>query len=89
MRRRPAYVNGAQVQLRFFLNPFACRAEEEEIGSLTFSECSMWRLGRTNDEGWYAGLVTSFSIFEMRLSSASGIASMKPIAIIRLGTAVF
>jgi hypothetical protein len=48
-------VNGSQVRLEFFLNPFAYQAEEEEIGCVRFSECSMWRLGPTNDEGWHAG----------------------------------
>ena len=48
-------VNGSQVRLKFFLNPFAYPAEEGEMGCLAFSECSMWRLGSTNDEGWYAG----------------------------------
>jgi hypothetical protein len=47
--------SGSQVQLKFFLNPFAYDAEEEEMGCVTFSECLMWRLGSTNDDGWYAG----------------------------------
>lgn len=48
-------VSASQVRLKFFLNPFAHHAKEEEVGCLTFSDCSMWRLGSTNDEGWYAG----------------------------------
>jgi hypothetical protein len=48
-------VNGPQLRLGFFLNPFAYDAEQEEAGCLTFGECAMWRLGPANDEGWYAG----------------------------------
>jgi len=43
------------VQLTFFLNPFAYDAEEEEIARLSFVDSSIWRLGSTNDEGWYRG----------------------------------
>lgn len=49
------HVGASRVQLSFFLNPFAYEAEEEEIGCLTFENCSTWRLGPTNDEGWYLG----------------------------------
>ena len=48
-------VSGSTVSLTFFLNPWAYRAEKDERGCLTFEQCSMWRLGPTNDEGWYAG----------------------------------
>jgi hypothetical protein len=48
-------VNGTTVRLTFFLNPWAYQAVEEERGSLAFSQCSLWRLGSTNDEGWDAG----------------------------------
>lgn len=48
-------VKGTTVQLTFFLNPWAYEAGEEENGSLIFEQCSLWRLGSTNDEGWYAG----------------------------------
>lgn len=48
-------VGGATVRLTFFLNPWADEAEEDERGRLTFEHCSIWRLGATNDEGWYAG----------------------------------
>ena len=48
-------VTGSQVRLMFVLNPWAYEAEEEEKGCLTFKQCSMWRLGATNDEGWYRG----------------------------------
>jgi hypothetical protein len=47
---------GGQVQVRFYLNhqrfdTFA----EDQIGVLTFENCTRWRLGSTNDEGWYMG----------------------------------
>lgn len=48
-------VSGSTVRLTFFLNPWAYEAEEDEKGCLTFEQCSIWRLGSTNDEGWYAG----------------------------------
>lgn len=48
-------VSRSKVQLTFFLNSRAYEAQEEERGCLTFELCSMWRLGSTNDEGWYAG----------------------------------
>jgi len=48
-------VSGTTVRLTFFLNPWAYEADEDEKGCLTFEQCSMWRLGATNDEGWYAG----------------------------------
>lgn len=48
-------VSGTTVRLTFFLNPWAYMAEEDERGYLTFEQCSLWRLGTTNDEGWYAG----------------------------------
>ena len=48
-------VRGTTVRLTFFLNQWDYMAGEEEKGRLTFEQCSMWRLGATNDEGWYAG----------------------------------
>lgn len=48
-------VSGSTVRLTFYLNPWAYVAEECEIGSLVFERCAMWRLGPTNDEGWFAG----------------------------------
>jgi len=49
---------GSQVQLTFFLKPserWGYDAEEGELARLTFDECARWRLGETNDEGWYLG----------------------------------
>ena len=48
-------VSGGTLQLDFFLNPFAYDAEEEEIARIVFEKCTLWRLGATNDEGWYRG----------------------------------
>ena len=48
-------ITGSTVHLTFFLNPWAYEAKEKDKGCLTFEQCSMWRLGSTNDEGWYAG----------------------------------
>lgn len=42
--------------LRFYLNAFIYSDyEEEDIGSLEFDNCYMYRLGATNDEGFYKG----------------------------------
>jgi len=47
---------GSTVVFRFTLNPWAFpEFPEGSVGSLTFSGCSRWRLGDTNDEGWYLG----------------------------------
>jgi hypothetical protein len=44
------------IVLRFYLNPWLYpRFLEEEVGALIFVGCSRWRLGPTNDEGWYMG----------------------------------
>jgi hypothetical protein len=48
-------VAGSQVRLRFFLNPFIYKAEQWEIAWLIFDDCSAWRLGKTNMDGWYFG----------------------------------
>jgi len=48
--------DGADVVLRFFLNPFQFKQfQEEDVGGLRFSDCVRYRLGPTNDEGWYRG----------------------------------
>ena len=42
--------------LTFRVNPFQFRDfEENEIGILRFVRCERYRLGSTNDEGWYLG----------------------------------
>lgn len=48
-------VSGRTVRLTFYLNPSAYQAGKKERGCLTFEQCSLWRLGATNDEGWYVG----------------------------------
>ncbi len=47
--------NGSTLTLTFFLNHMVYQAREEEIGQLTFEQCSIWRLGAANDEGWFKG----------------------------------
>ncbi|MFD1703866.1 hypothetical protein ACFSCV_12715 [Methylopila henanensis] len=48
-------VEGSWVRLEFYLNHHAYAASEEEVGRLSFQNSSAWRLGSTNDEGWYLG----------------------------------
>jgi len=48
-------VNCSEVTVQFLLNPFQFEADEDELGLLTFMGCSEWRLGSTNDHGWYLG----------------------------------
>jgi len=48
-------VNGDRVELSFLLNPWAFDAAEGDVGRLRFQGCTRWRLGPTNDEGWYRG----------------------------------
>ncbi len=48
-------VAGSAVSLAFYLNHQAYPAEVEEVGRIIFSQCAAWRLGPTNDEGWYLG----------------------------------
>jgi hypothetical protein len=47
---------GDDLQLRFFLNAFAFEEfHAGELGILRFENVAKYRLGRTNDEGWYRG----------------------------------
>jgi hypothetical protein len=48
-------IEAGMISLSFFLNPWAYEADEEEVGILSFGDCRSWRLGATNDEGWYSG----------------------------------
>ena len=51
-----ARVDGKDVILQFDVNPFQFREfNENEKGVLRFVNCSRFRLGGTNDEGWYIG----------------------------------
>jgi hypothetical protein len=45
-----------KLSLRFYLNPFMYNEVEEDTkAELLFSDCYMFRLGPTNDEGFYRG----------------------------------
>ena len=49
-------VLGGDVVIRFLLNPFQfTNFAEDDEGLLRFINCSRYRLGSTNDEGWYRG----------------------------------
>ena len=49
-------VDGCDVLLRFFVNAFCFpEFEDGELGILRFVNCERFRLGSTNDEGWYRG----------------------------------
>ena len=51
-----AIVNGRNLELTFYLNHFIFEQfEEEQMGRIEFSNVTRYRLGRTNDEGWYRG----------------------------------
>lgn len=48
-------LSGQALRLSFDLNPWAFRAHDGERAELLFADCARWRLGSTNDEGWYRG----------------------------------
>ncbi len=49
-------VNGSDVILSFVMNhQLFPEFAECSVGSLLFRNCSRYRLGATNDEGWYLG----------------------------------
>jgi hypothetical protein len=49
-------VEGGDVVLSFFLNPFQFpQFQDGDQGRLRFVSCRCYRLGPTNDEGWYRG----------------------------------
>jgi len=49
-------VEGQDVVVSFFMNPFQFpQFKQEDVGRLRFSSCGRYRLGPTNDEGWYLG----------------------------------
>ncbi|MCR9240810.1 MAG: hypothetical protein NXH87_05465 [Rhodobiaceae bacterium] len=51
-----AQISGADVTVKFLLNIFLYPIfQEGETGSIIFKNCSKYRLGETNDEGWYLG----------------------------------
>src|SRR5215813_4031407 len=49
-------VEGDDILLCFYVNPFQFKEfSEDEVGFLRFVKCVRYRLGPTNDEGWYHG----------------------------------
>ena len=49
-------IAGGEVLVTFLMNPFKFKEfTPEDIGRLRFSSCHRYRLGPTNDEGWYRG----------------------------------
>lgn len=49
-------VDGKDLLLRFGLNSFVfSKFREEDLGEIRFSDCWRYRLGPTNDEGWFRG----------------------------------
>ncbi len=48
-------VEGSIVTLSFLVNPFQFDFEEETRAQLSFEGCWRYRLGPTNDEGWWRG----------------------------------
>ncbi|MCB1279872.1 hypothetical protein [Prosthecobacter sp.] len=48
--------DGSDLILRFYLNPFQFpQFDEEDIGIIRFENCTRYRFGTVNDEGWYRG----------------------------------
>jgi hypothetical protein len=49
-------MDGEDILLHFEMNPFKfSEFEEGDVGTLRFVRCDRYRLGSTNDEGWYQG----------------------------------
>jgi hypothetical protein len=49
-------IDGDRLVLTFYLNPWIFPAfKPGDVGELTFSNCWRYRLGPTNDEGWWRG----------------------------------
>ncbi len=49
-------VEGGDAILTFLMNPFQFpQFNPEDMGRLRFVSCQRYRLGATNDEGWYLG----------------------------------
>src|SRR5438046_391467 len=47
---------GADLEMTFLLNDFQFKQYHEvDIGTIRFENCWRYRLGATNDEGWYRG----------------------------------
>ena len=48
-------IEADDVLLSFLLNPFIFDLGPKDVGVVRFRNCSRYRLGATNDEGWYRG----------------------------------
>ena len=49
-------VDGRDIVVSFLMNPFQFpQFSSEDVGKLRFTSCHRYRLGATNDEGWYRG----------------------------------
>jgi hypothetical protein len=49
-------VSGSSLILLFYVNPWAYEGFfEGEMIKIIFSGCGRYRIGSTNDEGWYRG----------------------------------
>src|SRR4051794_1228603 len=49
-------VEATNIILRFYINPFQFKEfKQDELAYLRFVNCTRYRLGPTNDEGWYLG----------------------------------
>ena len=49
-------VVGRDLRLHFYLNPFQYpKFKRNDVGIVRFRMCARYRLGETNDEGWYRG----------------------------------
>jgi len=64
------------LSLSFLVNPLAYEGfEEGQKSELHFFGCSTWRLGPTNDEGWYSGICRFSNVAPL------GVSSMKSVVI--------
>jgi len=49
-------LDNGSVKLTFYVNAFQFESfDEDEVATLTFSNVHKYRMGPTNDEGWYRG----------------------------------
>ncbi len=47
---------GDDLRVTFLMNPFQFpEYTEDDIGEIIFTDCSRYRMGTLNDEGWYRG----------------------------------
>ena len=47
---------GDDLKLTFLMNSYQCSEfDKNNIGEIIFTDCSRFRLGTLNDEGWYRG----------------------------------